>query len=51
LKNTTAIIPASSKINMSPNETMTYQNITDINACVNVDAKIIPNVRENNRQR
>jgi hypothetical protein len=22
---------------MSPNETMTYQNITDINACVNVD--------------
>ena len=31
------IIPASSKINMSPNETMTYQNLTDINACVNVD--------------
>jgi hypothetical protein len=22
---------------MNPNETMTYQNITDINACVNVD--------------
>ena len=31
------IIPASSKINMSPNETMIYQNLTDINACVNVD--------------
>jgi hypothetical protein len=31
------IIPASSKINMNPNETMTSQNITDINACVNVD--------------
>jgi hypothetical protein len=31
------IIPASSKIKMSPNETMTYQSITDINACVNVD--------------
>jgi hypothetical protein len=31
------IIPASSKINMSPNETMTYQNITDIYSCVNVD--------------
>jgi hypothetical protein len=31
------IIPASSKINMSPNETMTYENITDINSCVNVD--------------
>ena len=31
------IIPASSKINMSPNETMIYQNITDINVCVNVD--------------
>ena len=31
------IIPTSSKINMSPNETMTYENITDINSCVNVD--------------
>jgi hypothetical protein len=31
------IIPASSKIDMSPNETMTYENITDINSCVNVD--------------
>jgi hypothetical protein len=31
------IIPASSKINMSPNETMTYENIADINSCVNVD--------------
>jgi hypothetical protein len=31
------IIPASSKINMSPTETMTYQNITDIYSCVNVD--------------
>ena len=31
------IIPASSKINMSPNETMNYENITDINYCVNVD--------------
>ena len=31
------IIPASSKINMSPNETMTYENIAYINSCVNVD--------------
>jgi hypothetical protein len=31
------IIPASSKINMSPNETMTYENIADINSCVNVN--------------
>jgi hypothetical protein len=31
------IIPASSTINMSPNETMTYQNITDIYSCANVD--------------
>ena len=31
------IIPASSKINMSPNETMSYQSITDSNVCVNVN--------------
>jgi hypothetical protein len=31
------IIPASSTKNMSPNETMTYQNITDIYSCANVD--------------
>ena len=31
------IIPTSSKINMTSNETMTYENITDINSCVNVE--------------
>ena len=31
------IIPTSSKINLSPNETMIYENVTDINSCVNVD--------------
>ena len=31
------ILPRSSKINLGPNETMTYENITDINSCVNVD--------------
>jgi hypothetical protein len=31
------IIPASSKIKMSPSETMIYENITDINSCVKVE--------------